>query len=173
MKKEECYYLGVIRRLHGLEGEVLIHLDVDDVYDYEELDSVFIQTKTGLIPYFIEYIQIRDAGHIIAKFEDCPYDLAKILLRKELYLPLSSLPKLEGNKFYYHEVIGFTVIDLHFGVIGPIEKVMDYPLQDVFSIRHDGKEVLVPVSDELIREVRRESREIVVDCPEGLIELYL
>jgi len=156
-----------------LDGEVLVHFDVDDVHDYEDLDSVMVDTRSGLVPYFIEFIQIRDAKHVVVRFEDTDYKQAGALVRRDLYLPLNNLPKLEGNKFYNHEVIGFLIKDLNFGEVGILVKVLDYPHQDVFSVMHGEKEVLIPVSDEIIKEVRRMEKEIWVECPEGLIELYL
>ena len=45
--------------------------------------------------------------------------------------------------------------------------------QALFEIDHDGKEVLIPISDDLIEKVDREKKDIRITAPEGLIELYL
>ena len=94
-------------------------------------------------------------------------------LQKKLYLPLSELPERKGNKFYFHEIIGFTVIDKEFGVIGTISKVLEYPNQAVMQIFHDNKEVLIPISDEIITEVKRKNKEIHVTAPDGLLNIYI
>ncbi len=95
------------------------------------------------------------------------------LVDSELFLPIELLPKLSGNKFYYHEIIGFSIIDKEFGNIGIIDKVLDYPHQDVFSIKKDYKEILIPVSDDIIKNVNRKNKSIEIHAPEGLIEIYL
>ena len=83
------------------------------------------------------------------------------------------LPPLKGNRFYYHEVIGFTMLDEVHGDIGIVESVNDSASQDLFEIKKGDKELLVPVSDDIITKVDRENRAIHVKTPEGLVDLYL
>lgn len=173
MKKDDCYFLGSIRKLHGLSGEVNIFLDVDDAGKYSELRSILVDIRGELVPYFIEDLNIIDDHTALVRFVDTGLEQATKLVKRDLYLPLSMLPKLDGNKFYYHEVMGFMLTDLRFGDIGPIAEVLSYPRQDLFRVMHGDKEVLIPVSDTFIRNVDRKKKQITVDCPEGLIDIYL
>ena len=59
MTTDECYRLGRITKPFGLKGEVIFFLDVDEPDNYAGLDSVFVETKNGLVPYFIKKIQIN------------------------------------------------------------------------------------------------------------------
>ena len=90
-----------------------------------------------------------------------------------LYLPLTFLPELTGNKFYFHEVIGFSVVDQRRGNIGIIDRVIDQSVQAIFVLKYKTKEILIPVSDEIIIKVDRKNKTIKVDTPEGLIDIYL
>jgi 16S rRNA processing protein RimM len=83
------------------------------------------------------------------------------------------LPKLTGNKFYYHEVIGFSVLDDVHGDIGVIEGVNDTTSQALFEIKKGDKQLLVPINDEIIKKVDRQGKTISVTTPEGLVDLYL
>ena len=65
-------------------------------------------------------------------------------------MPLELLPKLEGNKFYYHEVIGFTIKDSNFGEVGIIKAINDSTAQALFEVDRDGTEILIPMNDEFI-----------------------
>jgi 16S rRNA processing protein RimM len=94
------------------------------------------------------------------------------LVNAELYLPLSTLPKLEGNKFYYHEIIGFTVVDAEAGEVGVIEEVNDQSAQVLLVIKEGFREILFPVVDELIDKLDRKEKKIYVRFPEGLLDLY-
>ncbi len=178
MNIDECYYLGYTSKVHGKEGEIIIKLDVDFPEEYKKLESVLIQlnkTDNSLIPFFISNTHLNNNDSIRVKIDDInTVDEAKALIGKEIYLPLSSLPKLTGNKFYYHEVINFKVTDTNLGEIGSITKILDYPTQAIFEITNpQGNEILVPIIDEVIVSVDRENKNITVTTPEGLVELYL
>jgi len=170
---EDYYFLGKIIKPHGFDGKVNTYLDTDDPGAYLNLKLVFLNINNSPVPFFIDFIVIKNNKATI-KFRDVD-DLknAEILTQKEMYLPLSSLPPLTGKKFYYHEVIGFKVFDDSFGEIGPIKQILEYPNQAVMLILHDEKEVLMPISDEVIKTVDRIKKEIIVSAPEGLIEIYL
>jgi 16S rRNA processing protein RimM len=83
------------------------------------------------------------------------------------------LPKLEGDKFYFHEVIGFTINDQDFGEVGILQGINDSTAQSLFEIDRDGIEILIPMNDEFIVKVDRKNKTILLNTPEGLIDLYL
>lgn len=149
-------------------------LDTDDPEQYQNLESVFIALGNNLVPFFIEKSSLQKSQLLRLKFEDVNTEEdANSLLKKDLFLPLSQLPSLTGNKFYYHEVIGFTVEDVNFGEVGEILSINDQTAQALFEIRKGNKEILIPMNDEFIVKVDRENKKIIVSTPEGLIDLYL
>ena len=174
MKKEDCFYLGKIVKKYSFKGEILAKLDTDQPDIYENLDALFIEVSNSLIPYFVEKSQLHKSNLLRLKLEDVTSEGdADALLKKDLYLPLDLLPKLEGNAFYFHEIIGFQVIDENFGPIGQITGVNDSTTQALFEIDHHGKEVLIPINDEIINSLDRTAKTVLVKTPPGLIDLYL
>ena len=174
MQKEDCFYLGKIVKKYSFKGEVLVKLDTDQPEIYNNLDTVFIELKNKLIPFFIEYSQLHKSELLRIKFEDVINEQdAEAIMKCELYLPLELLPKLNGNKFYFHEVIGFNVEDVNFGSVGVIKGINDTTSQALFEIDRDGIEILIPLNDEFIQKVDRDNKKILVETPEGLIHLYL
>jgi len=174
MKKEDCFCLGKVVRKFSFKGELLIKLDTDQPESYLEMESVFINYKENLVPFFIEQSSLHKSDLLRVKFEDVDSEAtADDLIKAEIYLPLTVLPKLEGNEFYFHEVIGYKVIDKKFGEVGVITHINDTTAQALFQIDHDGIEVLIPMNDEFIDKVDREGENIFVNVPEGLIDLYL
>ncbi|MDL2315384.1 ribosome maturation factor RimM, partial [Bacteroidales bacterium OttesenSCG-928-C19] len=172
MKIEDCYYLGKVTKPFGYKGEVVLFLDVDDMSKYQKMDSVFIAMDNQLIPFFIETMHFKN-NKAIVRFTDVSIEESQRLIGKELYLPLSKLPKLSGKKFYFHEVKGFQMVDKTKGAIGVVENILDYPGQDLFQVNLNGKEILIPAIDEVIESIDRNSKTIHVKAPEGLIDLYL
>ena len=174
MKKEECFYLGRIVKKYSFKGELLAKLDTDEPELYENLDAIFLDLRGNLVPFFIEHSQLHKSDLLRLKFEDVDDEAdADALIKTELYLPLEFLPKLEGNKFYFHEVIGFTIKDKTFGKVGIIKAVNDSTAQALFEVDRDGTEILIPMNDEFIVKVDRVNKTIEVDTPDGLIDLYL
>ena len=174
MRKEACFYLGKIVSKHSFKGEVLVKLDTDEPEIYEQMESVFVSRGNSLVPFFIASCRLHKTNLLRIKFEDVSDEAgAQALVGSELYLPLELLPKLEGNKFYYHEVIGFRLMDRTHGDIGTILGVNDSAAQALFEAEKDGKMLLIPVNDDIILKVDREAKTIHVDTPEGLVDLYL
>ncbi len=174
MKKEDCFYLGKIVSKFSFKGEVLIKLDTDEPENYVKMESVFINYNKNLVPFFIEKSSLHKSDLLRVKFEDVDSEEdADDLMKAEIYLPLSLLPKLEGDKFYFHEVIGFKIVDAAFGEVGVIKHINDSTAQALFEIDRDGIEILIPMNDEFIDKVDRKTNTVFVSTPEGLIDLYL
>lgn len=174
MKKEDCFYLGKIVKKYSFKGELLAKLDTDEPDIYDNLDAIFIDLRGNLIPFFLRSSQLHKSNLLRLDFEDVDTEAdADALLKCDLYLPLELLPKLEGNKFYFHEVIGFAMKDKNFGDVGIIKGINDSTAQALFEIDNNGTEILIPMNDEFIIEVNREEKFVLVKTPEGLIDLYL
>lgn len=171
---EGYFYLGKISKLFASKGALQVYLDTDSPENYLKMESVFVRMNGQLIPFFIESLELRHNKNAIITFTDVDsIDMASLLLNCELFLPDAILPPLTGSRFYYHEVKGFTVIDKDFGEAGIVEEVLEYPHQAVLRSLLKGREILIPITDEIILDVDREKRIIHTDAPEGLIELYL
>ena len=174
MDKSACFYLGKIVKKFSFKGELLVKLDTDEPEQFTEMESVFVEQNQRLIPFFIEDCALHKSNLLRIKFEEVDSEeQAESMLKAELYLPLDLLPKLEGNKFYYHEVIGFEVTDKEHGPIGTITGINEHSAQALFEIENKGKQLLVPVIDEFIAKVDRKGKTIHLQTPEGLLDLYL
>ena len=174
MTKEECFYLGKIVAKFSFKGEVLIKLDTDEPETYTEMESVFVEYNENLVPFFIERSYLHKSTLLRAKIEDIDTEQdAEDMIGAELYLPLEQLPQLPDDKFYFHEIIGFDVIDQQYGNIGKIVSINDTTAQALFEIDKDGKQILIPMNDEFIEKVDKKNKEIKVITPEGLVDLYL
>ncbi len=183
MRKEECFYLGKIAKKFSFKGEVLIYLDTDEPELYENMESVFVELGKNLVPFFIENSALHKNDFLRVRFEDVTTeDDADEILGSAVYLPLSMLPKLTGNKFYFHEVIGFEVEDKRLGMVGVIQSINDSSAQPLFEVikgdvdssgREQAKQILIPMIDHFLVEIDRKNKKVKMDLPEGLIEMYL
>lgn len=174
LDKDNCFYLGKITKSKGVRGLAYAFFDVDNLGAYSHLKSALIEIHGALQPIFFTTCELQ-SGKVLLGIDGVNSDAElKPYINKDLYLPLNALPKLKGNKFYFHEVIDFTVIDATLGEIGKVQEVYDSEVNPLLAILHSqGKEVLLPISDAIIKNVNRSSKTIEVDAPEGLVQMYL
>ena len=172
MQKQDCFYLGTVVGKYSFKGEILVKIDSDNPEDYTKLESIFVELSTGLVPFFIKKCQLHKSELLRIDFEEISNEQeADALIKKNLYLPLDLLPPLEGNKFYYHEIIGFKVSTEN-EEIGLITAVLEQGPQALFQVEATDEKVhLIPIHDDFILEVDRKKNLIQVQLPEGLLDL--
>jgi len=174
MHKEDCFYLGKIVSKFSFKGEVLIKLDSDNPEQYLEMESVFVELNNNMVPFFVDKCKLHKSQMLRIKFEDVDTEQdADDMMRANLYLPLDLLPEMKEDQFYFHEIIGYQVIDINHGGIGVISAINDTTSQAIFEIDYDGKQILIPVNDQFIHKLDKNKKQLIVNTPEGLIDLYL
>jgi 16S rRNA processing protein RimM len=173
MEHEGFYFLGYIPRTHGVQGRVVIKLESDDPARYKKLKSLFIESGTELMEYPVSSVSVSGDQAIVALEGVTDMDMATAFLRKQVFLPLAFLPDPGNKKLYLHEAQGMEVIDKSLGSLGVISAVYDLPEQPVAGIMVNGKEVLFPLIGQFIVKVDRVSKQLHVDLPEGLVDIYL
>lgn len=173
MMQDSFFYLGLITKPFGYKGDLVVYLDTDEPEKYADLRAVFIQEGEEYIPYMIERIELRGGQNAVVRFVDVDGEAAKSFVKAELFLPLSDLPPLSGNKFYYHEVIGFQVFDKEKGNIGTCKDFIEVSNHPIMQVDFNGTEVLIPAVDDVFQTVDRENRELHISAPEGLIDIYI
>jgi len=174
MKEDELFLLGKIVRTFGAKGELVIQIDSEILARLKKMESVFIKLNVNLVPFFIESLQPRPKNQAIVKFMDIDSaEEAEMMSGCEFYIPIEMLPKAKGKKPFTFEIEGYKVIDAHHGEIGTLTSVIEVPQQSLLSIDFNGKEILVPVVEEIVKEIDRKNKTIYIDAPEGLIDLYI
>lgn len=172
MLKKNCFFLGTVVAKYSFKGEVLIKLDTDDPSAYQSLQSLLIEQEMGLVPYFVERAKLHKTQLLRASIEDVKNEIeADKLIGKAVYLPLNQLPKLDDDKFYYHEIVGFEIIESSRGVVGKITDVNDTSSQVLLEVDHKQKTVLIPLVDDLLQKVDKKNKKLHISIPDGLLDL--
>lgn len=175
MTKDDCYQLGHITKTHGVSGELVLFLDVDTPAEYADLASVLLEIKGELIPYFIESIAIVKGNRAIVAFEDVDtIEQAERLINCGAFMPLEELePITDETRFYFHEIVGYQVVDAQAGELGTVRGVYAMNAQDLIAMDYQGKEVLIPINSDIVRTVDRTNQKLNVNLPDGLLEIYM
>jgi len=172
MNIEDCFELGHIDKPNGLHGLMNATIESDIPEYYNNLDSVFILQNNSLVPHFIEELRIESKGKTRIKLEEVDtIEQAETYRSAKLFLPLDMLPPLEEGAFYYHDIVSYSVEDKRLGILGIVNTVYAMSANDLISMQYKEKEVLIPVN--LITKANHDEQKIIVDLPDGLIELYI
>ncbi len=174
MKQDELFLLGKIVRTSGSQGEIVFQIDIEILDRIKKLESVFVKINEDLVPFFIEHLERRPKNQAIVKLMDIGNaEEASVLAGCHIYVPASLVPKAKGSQVQSYEIEGYTVVDSVHGEIGTVRSVLELPQQELLSIDFNGKEILVPIVDEIVKKVDRKKKTIHIEAPEGLIDLYL
>ena len=173
MTQDDCYLLGYIVKSHGTKGQLVFHLDVDYPEEYEEIESVFLEIKGELIPYFVESFNLQKKGRAIVQLEGLDtMEKALALVGTSLFMPLDTLEELEDDQFYYHEIQGFEVLDENLGSLGTVREVYSVATQNLIVLDYQGSEVLIPIVEGIVLKADRQKKQVLVNLPDGLLEVY-
>ncbi len=94
-------------------------------------------------------------------------------MNKSLWLPLSFLPDLGPDNYYFHEVLNFKVVDIPSNKeLGKVVEVIDHPKNELFRVEDGEKEYLIPIKEPFISRVDKPQKTIFVSLPEGFIEVF-
>ena len=134
---------------------------------------IFLEVNKKLVPYFVENIKLQNNSTAYATFEDVDHiDIAQPLVRRKMYLPNDKMPERDPEDFRYSDLVGYLVIDEEHGELGEIIEVREMPQQFIATVDMDGKELMFPLSEDLIMDIDMDKEVIEVDLPEGLVDLY-
>lgn len=173
----EYIQIGYTQKTHGVGGELKIVLEEVYLEDFLHNDRLFVEMKSGKIPYFVEHVRGSEA-HII-KLEEIdtreaalPLQSRKIFLRQEDLLPPEkrtiAVPVEQGLQYAY--LTGYELTDRNAGVIGRIEEVLDMPQQEMAALHYKNRYTLIPLHPDLIVAIHPALQKIEMDLPEGLLE---
>ena len=172
MRKEDCFFLGTVVAKYSFNGEVLVKLDTDEPQQYLSLASFLLEQNKGLVPYFTTAVKLHKTELLRVSIEEVDSEhQANELIGKSVYLPLDQLPSLNDDQFYYHEIIGFEIVDSTLGPVGTIINVNDTNSQVLLEVDHMNKKILIPLVDEIIHKIDKEKKQIHLFIPNGLLNL--
>ena len=172
IKPEEVYQIGRIGKPHGVKGEMNF-MFTDDVFDRTDSDYLIIEVDGILVPFFIEEYRFRSEETALLKLCDIDtQEQARQFTNCNVFFERSHTPGDE-EELTWSQIVGFHIVDENTQKnIGTITAVDDSTENVLFELlTADGREVLLPASDDLIAEVDNAAQTITMTIPEGLLEL--
>ncbi len=165
---EQMLRVGAITSTHGLKGEVKVFPTTDDPRRFDVLKQVSVQTKDGMellkierVKYFKQFVIVKFRG--IDRIED-----VEKYIKKELFVDREDAVPLAENEYFVADLIGLTVVDDQGRELGILDDVMTTGANDVYVVKKQKGELLIPAIRECILDVDVEGGKMTVHLLEGL-----
>jgi 16S rRNA processing protein RimM len=162
----EFLAIGTIARAHGIKGDMVMNVLTDFPERLRPGRTVYIGDDH--LPFQLTNAKPHGKTMMIKFKEIDNREQAAEYRGKVVYVRTASVPRLPAGEFYFHEIIGLTVVDEQGQVLGTLESILETRANDVYIVKkQDGTDLLLPaVEGEVILGVDLEQREMRVRPPE-------
>ena len=170
MKKADLVRLGRVLRSQGGEGHLKVRLAERGLPGLD-LKRVVLEGPGGFEAHDVESFAL-DRNSYFLKLKDVDtLAQADALAGRDVYVPESSFRPLEAGRYYDFQVIGSRVVTGGGTEVGTVRGVLDAGGQEVLVVARGGQEFYVPFVEAICRRIDPEKREIVIEPPDGLLDL--
>lgn len=164
--------IGKLVAVHGLQGELVLLHRLGKKTALRGLKTIFLEDKKDeMLPWFIQSTRVKGPEEIFVKLEGLDTkEAARRVVQKEVWLREADFEQFAGLGAPI-SYVGFRLFDGPVD-LGEILEVIEQPHQVLCKILLDGKEALIPVHGQTLRRVDAKRREVHVELPEGLLDVY-
>lgn len=169
--------VGHVSRAHGTRGEVLLSPLTDRPYEvFAAGNRVLLGDEEGEAGPSSGQLRVESirshGGSVLAKFEGVESRTEAELLRgRYLLVPVSEVAELADDELFYHQLLGLRVETVGGERVGRVREVFETEPDHLLEVKGPERIHLVPFTSRIVREVDLEGGRIVIDPPEGLLEL--
>jgi 16S rRNA processing protein RimM len=164
--------IGKLVATFGVKGEVVLQHHLGKKTSLKGLETIFIEDKQDeMLPYFLESTRIKNDDELFLKIEGIDTKEAAFkLMQKQLWLVQEDFDK-HAAKSAPIALLGFHIIN-EGEDLGEILEVIEQPHQVLCRIDLSGKEALIPVHEGSLQKIDKKKRQVHVELPEGLLDIY-
>jgi 16S rRNA processing protein RimM len=171
--ERDFFVIARIVKARGIRGEVACSIETDFPERFSSLEEANVWMPDGtLLTSQVESCWFHK-DRLILKFTHCDtMTEAQALVGGRLVITEAELRTLEEGEFFEHQILGAQAITSEGRALGSVSSVLRTGGTDVLVISdEDGREMLIPFADDICKSVNVAARQVVVDPPEGLLEL--
>ena len=178
VNKSQYFLVGEIGKPHGTKGE----LRVSPYSDYPEISFapgtiLRLGNREGRLPHSpVENIKVLTSrifrNGLLVLFDDVfDRSMARSLTGKGLFLSADEVAELQKGEYFWHDLVGMEVADLKGDLLGEVSAVYELAPLDLLEVSGPESSFMIPCSREIVVSVDVEGKRIVLDPPEGLLDL--
>ena len=167
---QEYFEIGQIVNTFGVKGFVKVMPFTDDITRFDDLEKVYICKKGNMQEYLIEEVKYHK-NMVLIKFKGID-DMDSAEKQKGSYLKINrkdAIPLEEGT-YFIADLIGLEVYTDENIFLGKVDDIYNNGSTDIYVVKNElGKQILLPGTDEVLKEINLEQEKIIVHIIKGLI----
>jgi 16S rRNA processing protein RimM len=169
---EEYRNIGRLVAVYGINGDLVLLHRLGKKTSLKGLKTLFLEEKKDeLLPWFIESTRIKGPEEIYIKLEGLDTkETARRMVQKEVWMREEDFVQFAGKSAPI-SLVGFRLWDGN-ADLGEILEVIEQPHQVLCRIDLAGKEALIPVHEQTLKKIDAKKREVHVELPDGLLDVY-
>jgi len=169
----EYFKAGKLVAVHGLKGELILKHEMGKKTSFKNLNAIFIEDKKdSFFPWFIQSTKIKSENEVLLTLEGvATREAAAKLSQKEVWFTEEDFKKFAA-KTAPASLLGYTVFNNN-EKLSEILEVIEQPQQLLCRIEFMNKEVLIPIHESFLKKIDHKKKEVFMELPDGLLEIYL
>lgn len=170
ISKDSVFPVGEVQKTHGIHGELNVRFTTD-LFDLDIPFFIFEMDRI-LVPFFVKSLRPKSGTTALMLLDELEKEEdSREMIGKTVYLPNEYLGRIADDEIEPEYFTGFEVFEKAAGKIGEVLEIDDSTENVLFVIQSGENELLIPMVEEYILEIDHEKRKILMDLPEGLLEL--
>ncbi len=166
IQRKDFLEVGSVVKVHGTKGELKFTLS----RTIKLKEWAFLEFRGKPVPFYVQGTKADFDDEIILKLQGIDsIEMANPFMGKTLLLPKKNVGKAEEDDALHLEE--YLLIDAELGELGRVIEMVEYPYQTLAKIIWQSREVLVPMVDEIVLEINDKKKTVLVQLPEGLLEI--
>lgn len=169
----EYFKIGKLVAAFGVNGQLILQHELGKKTSLKGLQAIFIEEKKkSFLPWFIESVKIKSDNEVYLTLEGISNREAALkITQREVWLPEPDFKKFAAQSAPA-SLLGYMIIDMDKS-LGPILEVIEQPHQMLCRLEINDKEVLIPLHEGTLQKINHKKRLVIVELPDGLLEIYL
>jgi 16S rRNA processing protein RimM len=164
--------VGRIARAHGIRGQVIVNLDTDFPDErFRPGATMYTERAGALTPVTLTTVRFQNGRPVIGLQGVETMNEAEQLAGLQLRVPIQELAPLPDGTYYHHDLVGCVVVTEDGRSVGNVEGVEGTLGGSRLVVTTERGEVLVPLAAEICRSIDVAGKRVVIEPPEGLLEL--
>ena len=166
--------VGRIARAHGIRGQVIVNPDTDFLDERFRPGATLFAMRAGVVvPVTLTTARFQNGRPVIGIAGVETMNDAEALAGLELRVPVEELAALPAGTFYHHDLVGCQVVTSGGETVGTVEKVEGTLGRSRLVVAGTKGEILIPLAAEICRTIDVAGKRIVIEPPDGLLEVNL